>query len=220
MDDVLIRYKDVEICHDENTILENINLEMRAGEFLYITGKVGSGKSTLLKTFYADMPIESGQAQIFDFDLRKLKDKQIPALRRQIGIVFQDFQLLTDRSINDNLDFVLKSTGWKDKNDIQERIRKVLNQVGMSNKGYKMPYELSGGEQQRIVIARALLNSPQIILADEPTGNLDAESGYKIVQLLHAICASGTAVIMTTHNTQWVQQFPSEVLMCEEQRLI
>ncbi|GHU71125.1 phosphonate ABC transporter ATP-binding protein [Bacteroidia bacterium] len=219
MEEILIRYKEVEICRGENTILEEVNLEMRAGEFLYITGKVGSGKSTLLKTFYADIIIESGQAQIFDFDLRKIKNKQIPALRRQIGIVFQDFQLLTDRSVNDNLEFVLKSTGWKDKNDIQERIERVLNQMEMSNKGYKMPYELSGGEQQRIVIARALLNSPQIILADEPTGNLDAESGYKIVQLLHAICASGTAVIMTTHNTQWVQQFPAKVLKCEERRL-
>ncbi|MDR1682211.1 MAG: ATP-binding cassette domain-containing protein [Candidatus Symbiothrix sp.] len=220
MAEILIQYKDVEICRDENIILQAVDFRLHSGEFLYIVGKVGSGKSTLLKTFYADIPVESGQARIFDWDLRKIKSKQIPTLRRQIGIVFQDFQLMTDRSVNANLEFVLKSTGWKDKNEIRERIKEVLNQVGMSNKGYKTPYELSGGEQQCIVIARALLNSPKIILADEPTGNLDAESGNKIVQLLHNICAGGTAVIMTTHNQQLVQQFPAEILKCEERRLI
>ena len=219
MEEILIKYKNVEICIGENTILENVDFELHSGEFIYITGKVGSGKSTLLKTFYAEMPIENGTAKVLDFDLRKMKLKHIPALRRQIGIVFQDFQLLTDRSVNENLQFVLKATDWKDKTDIQERIQKVLAQVEMDNKGYKMPYELSGGEQQRIVIARALLNSPQIILADEPTGNLDTESGQKIVQLLHNICAEGTAVVMTTHNNQLVQNFPAKVLNCEEGRL-
>jgi len=219
MGETLIKYKNVEICIGENSILEDVDFELHSGEFIYITGKVGSGKSTLLKTFYAEMPVENGEAKVLDFDLQKMKLKHIPALRRQIGVVFQDFQLLTDRSVNENLRFVLKATDWKDKADIQERIQKVLAQVGMDNKGYKMPYELSGGEQQRIVIARALLNSPQIILADEPTGNLDAESGQKIVQLLHNICAEGTAVVMTTHNNQWVQNFPAKVLNCEEGRL-
>jgi cell division transport system ATP-binding protein len=217
--EILISYEGVEIRRDENVVLTDVSFELRKGEFLYIIGKVGSGKSSLLKTLYSDIPIERGTARIFDFDLQKIKRKEIPLLRRKIGIVFQDFQLLIDRSVEKNLQFVLKATGWKDKDFIQSRIQEVLNQVGMSNKGYKMPHELSGGEQQRIVIARALLNSPELILADEPTGNLDPETGSNIVQLLHDISDKGTSVIMTTHNYQWVQTFPSKIKRCEDGKL-
>jgi cell division transport system ATP-binding protein len=219
--DVLISYKKVELCRGENVVLKDVGFELRKGDFLYILGKVGSGKSSLLKTLYCEMPIESAEeARILDYDLQKIKNKQIPLLRRKIGIVFQDFQLLTDRSVQANLEFVLKATGWKEKTEIAERIQKVLEQVGMSNKGYKMPYELSGGEQQRIVIARALLNSPEIILADEPTGNLDSESGTHIVQLLHEISKQGTAVMMTTHNYGWVKTFPGKVKKCKDAELL
>lgn len=214
MGEILIDYKGVELSRGDNIILQNVTFQQHKGEFLYVIGKVGSGKSTLLKTLYAEMPIDRGEAFILDYNLRKIKEKQIPMLRRKVGIVFQDFQLLTDRSVNKNLEFVLKATGWKDKDQINERIIDVLDEVGMTKKGYKMPYELSGGEQQRIVIARALLNSPEIILADEPTGNLDAESGYKIVQLLHDISEQGTAVIMTTHNYALVQNFPANIKRC------
>ncbi len=174
--DTLISYKDVEIHREENVVLRNVNMELNKGEFLYIIGAVGSGKSSILKTIYCDTDINKGEAHVFDYDLNKIKRKQIPQLRRKLGIVFQDFQLLIDRSVEENLKFVLKATGWKNKVEIHDRIANVLSQVGMQNKGYKMPHELSGGEQQRIVIARALLNSPEIILADEPTGNLDPET--------------------------------------------
>ena len=220
MEDVLISYQNVELYRGENLILRDVTFEQRKGEFVYIIGRVGSGKSTLLKTLYCDMPICKGEAFIFDYDLMRIKNKQIPMLRRKVGIVFQDFQLLTDRSVRKNLEFVLQSTGWKDKNEINDRIRSVLTQVGMTNKGYKMPYELSGGEQQQVAIARALLNSPGIILADEPTGNLDMESGRRIVQLLHDISDAGTAVIMTTHNSRWVEEFPAIIKKCEEGRFI
>jgi len=216
----LIDYKNIDIQKHENVILKDVNFSLEKGEFLYIIGKVGAGKSSLLKTIYCELKIEEGTAIVFDYDILKIKKAQIPFLRRKIGIVFQDFQLLTDRSVHKNLLFVLKATGWKDKNEIQKRIAEVLEQVGMSNKDYKFPHELSGGEQQRIVIARALLNSPELILADEPTGNLDPETGSQIVQLLHDISKTGTAVIMTTHNYQWVQNFPAKVMKCENQRLI
>jgi len=217
---VLVDYKNVGIQKGGNVILKDVNFSLNKGEYLYIIGKVGSGKSSLLKTIYCEMRIHEGMAMVFDYDLLKIKRKQIPFLRRKIGIVFQDFQLLTDRSVHKNLLFVLKATGWKNKIDMQKRIEEVLEQVGMSNKHYKFPHELSGGEQQRIVIARALLNSPELILADEPTGNLDPETGTQIVQLLHDISKTGTAVIMTTHNYQWVQNFPAKVMKCENQRLI
>ena len=220
MNDVLISYRNVELCRGEHVILRDLCFELQKGEFVYIVGRVGSGKSTLLKTMYCDMPISSGNALILDYDLMKIKNKQIPMLRRKIGIIFQDFQLLTDRSVRRNLEFVLRSTGWKDKNEINNRIHAVLIQVGMANKGYKMPYELSGGEQQQVAIARALLNSPNIILADEPTGNLDMESGRRIVQLLHDISDSGTSVIMTTHNNRWVEEFPAIIKKCEEGQFI
>ena len=216
----LIEYKSVEICRDEHIILDEVSFELAENEFLYIIGKVGSGKSTLLKTLYAEMSIKEGEARIFEYDLMRINRKQIPFLRRKVGIVFQDFQLLTDRSVKNNLQFVLKATGWKDKKEMGQQIEKVLTVVGMLNKGYKYPHELSGGEQQRVVIARALLNSPKLILADEPTGNLDPETGSKIVQLLQDISKAGTSVIMTTHNYQLVQNFPGKVKKCEAGRLI
>ncbi len=212
----LIRYENVEIRREENVILQNVNFELQKGEFLYIIGTVGSGKSSLLKTIYREMPLNNGTGQVLDYDLNKIKRKHIPSLRKKLGIVFQDFQLLTDRSIKDNLKFVLRTTGWKNKTLIEDRIKEVLHQVGMDNKGYKFPHELSGGEQQRIVIARSLLNSPEIILADEPTGNLDPETSKKILQLLHDICDRGTAVIMSTHNYQLVNMFPGKVKKCHE----
>lgn len=211
---ILLKMKNISISREENVILRNASFELRNGEFVYIIGKVGSGKSSLLKSLYCELPIESGEASILDYDLNQIRRKDIPYLRRRLGIVFQDFQLLTDRSVIKNLEFVLKATGWK-KNEMAEQIAKVLHQVGMQNKGYKLPHELSGGEQQRIVIARALLNNPVIILADEPTGNLDPETGAQIVQLLHDICKEGTAVIMTTHNYTLVQNYPGRVVKCE-----
>jgi len=217
---VLINFEDVEICQEEMVVLQGVNLQVRKGEFVYIIGKVGSGKSSLLKTLYCDVPVSKGVAQIFDYDLCHMKRKNVPFLRRKLGIVFQEFQLLTDRNVEANLSFVLKATGWKDKIEIQERINEVLGKVGMPKKGYKMPHELSGGEQQRIATARALLNSPDIILADEPTGNLDPETGSEIVGLLQTIRESGTTVLMSTHNMSVVQSFPGRVLKCENGRLI
>ena len=208
----LIEYKDVNVYRKDLNVLRNVNFELRKGEFVYFIGKVGSGKSSLLKTFYADVPVEDGDARVFDYEMTSIRKRDIPYLRRKIGIVFQDFQLLTDRSVQSNLEFVLKATGWKDKEAIENRVEEVLSMVGMQNKNYKMPHELSGGEQQRVVIARAMLNSPEIILADEPTGNLDPETGNLITQLLHDICTSGTAVIMTTHNHNLLKSYPGRVI--------
>jgi len=219
-EELLVKYTDVVLNREENTILRDVNLTVNRGDFLYIIGKVGSGKSTLLKSMYAEIPIESGDAQVFDYRLQKIKRKQIPYLRRKIGIVFQDFQLLIDRSVEKNLEFVLRATEWKNKTMIKDRIHEVLVQVGMQNKAYKMPHELSGGEQQRVVIARALLNSPPLILADEPTGNVDPETGSQIVALLHAISQKGTAVMMATHNYSIVQAFPGKIMRCENMHLI
>jgi len=215
MDNIIINYKDVSLSRDGSSILKDVNLEITTGEFIYLIGKVGSGKSTFLKSLYSEVPLDSGIGQIFDFSLNDIKRKQIPFLRRKIGIVFQDFQLLIDRSAEKNLEFVLRATGWKNSDEIKDRIEEVLSQVGMQNKGYKMPHELSGGEQQRIVIARALLNSPEIILADEPTGNLDPETGTQIVKLLHEISQKGTAVIMSTHNYAIVQRFHGRIVKCD-----
>lgn len=217
---IIVKYRDVEILRKEHVVLKNVSFELKDGEFLYLIGKVGSGKSSLLKSIYSEIPINEGNAKVFDYDLTRIKRKDIPMLRREIGIVFQDFQLLTDRNVYDNLLFILDATGWKKRADIDERIEKVLKQVGMLNKSYKMPHELSGGEQQRIVIARALLNKPRLILADEPTGNLDPETSEQIVHHLHEISANGTAVIMATHNMALVQQFPGRVLRCEGKQLI
>ena len=218
-DTTLLRLDGVEICRDENVILHDASFTLCNGEFVYVIGKVGSGKSSLLKSLYCEIPMSQGDAWLLDYNLCKMKRKDIPYLRRKLGIVFQDFQLLTDRSVIKNLEFVLRATGWKKKSEIKERIDDVLHQVGMHNKGYKMPHELSGGEQQRIVIARALLNDPKLILADEPTGNLDPETSGQIVQLLHDICEKGTAVIMTTHNYTLVHNYPARIVKCENARL-
>ena len=207
--EALIRYTDVEIHQQELCVLNDVNLELHKGEFVYLVGKVGSGKTSLLKTFYGELDIASGEAEVLGYDMLHIKRKHIPQLRRKLGIVFQDFQLLTDRTVYDNLEFVLRATGWKSKGEIKDKIEEVLNLVGMSNKGYKLPNELSGGEQQRIVIARAVLNSPEIILADEPTGNLDSETGHAIAELLHGISEAGALVVMTTHNLQLLREFPS-----------
>ncbi|MDR0746174.1 MAG: ATP-binding cassette domain-containing protein [Mediterranea sp.] len=212
---LLLQLEHIDIQRDENVILRNASLTLRDGEFVYVIGKVGSGKSSLLKSLYCEIPIIHGKARLMEYNLRRMKYKEIPFLRRKLGIVFQDFQLLTDRTVNSNLEFVLKATGWTRKDEIDTRINDVLNQVGMPNKGYKRPHELSGGEQQRIVIARALLNDPKLILADEPTGNLDPETSSQIVQLLHDICRRGTAVIMTTHNYNMVHNFPARIVKCE-----
>lgn len=216
----IIEYRHVEVFRKELLVLKNVDFSLEEGQFVYLIGRVGSGKSSLMKTMYAEIPIETGEARIFDYDLMRIKRKDIPMLRRQIGIVFQDFQLLSDRSVYDNLLFVLKATGWKNKADIDERIAQVLKEVGMSNKSYKMPHELSGGEQQRIAIARALLNRPKLILADEPTGNLDNETGCQIMNLLHTISREGTAIIMATHNIQLTEQFPARVILCEDKRIV
>lgn len=215
----LVNYSNVQLNRDENIILRNVNLTVNRGDFLYIIGKVGSGKSTLMKSMYAELPVESGSARVFDYELASIKPKLVPFLRRKIGIVFQDFQLLIDRTVEKNLEFVLRATGWKNKQEISDRIHEVLVQVGMQNKTYKMPHELSGGEQQRVVIARALLNSPALILADEPTGNLDPETGSQIVSLLQEIAGRGTAVIMSTHNYSIVQAFPGKIMRCEQMEL-
>ncbi|HLW10046.1 MAG TPA: ATP-binding cassette domain-containing protein [Fermentimonas sp.] len=216
----IVNFSNVQLNRDENIILRNINLTVNRGDFLYIIGKVGSGKSTLMKSMYAELPIETGSARVFDYELSNIKRKLVPFLRRKIGIVFQDFQLLIDRTVEKNLEFVLRATGWKNKREIKDRINEVLLQVDMQNKTYKMPHELSGGEQQRIVIARALLNSPALILADEPTGNLDPETGSQIVALLQEISSRGTAVIMSTHNYSIVQAFPGKIMRCEDMALI
>ena len=214
--EALIRYTDVEIHQQELCVLNDVNLELHKGEFVYLVGKVGSGKTSLLKTFYGELDIASGEAEGLGYDMLHIKRKHIPQLRRKLGIVFQDFQLLTDRTVYDNLEFVLRATGWKSKGEIKDKIEEVLNLVGMSNKGYKLPNELSGGEQQRIVIARAVLNSPEIILADEPTGNLDSETGHAIAELLHGISEAGALVVMTTHNLQLLREFPGKVYRCAD----
>ncbi len=217
----IIRYKNVDIHIDSKIILENVTFTLEEGEFAYILGAVGSGKSTLLKTIYGEVPITDGEAVVFDeYDMNKLRSKKLQALRKRIGIVFQDFQLLTDRNVYDNLDFVLRCTGWKSERERGKRIREVLSLVDLSQKGYKMPHELSGGEQQRIVIARAILNKPALILADEPTGNLDSDTGNNIMRLLHRICREEkSAVLMITHNEQWLTAYPGTEYNCMEGKM-
>ena len=219
MSEPLIRYSNVSVCQQGLEILNDINFELKPGEFTYFIGKVGSGKTSLLKTIYGELDIQSGEAEVMGYNLRTIKRKQIPELRRRLGIIFQDFQLLTDRTIHANLDFVLRATGWKDKVEINMRIEEVLEEVGMSGKGYKMPNELSGGEQQRIVIARAILNKPELILADEPTGNLDMETGRRIVELLKEISAQGSAVLMITHNLNTLAEYPGKVYRFENHHI-
>ena len=211
----IIELSNLSVYQRNILILSGINLTIKKGEFVYLIGKTGTGKSSLLKTLYADLPVIEGNATVVDFSLTKIKKKEIPFLRRKLGIVFQDFQLLIDRSVHDNLLFVLKATGWKQKNLINDRINEVLNKVGLHTKGFKMPHQLSGGEQQRVSIARALLNDPELILADEPTGNLDPETSEEIILLLKEISKNGTAVLMATHDFMMIEKFPSRTLKCE-----
>ncbi|MDT8394146.1 MAG: ATP-binding cassette domain-containing protein [Bacteroidales bacterium] len=218
--DTIISFKDVPVYQKDNLVLSDVNFTIEKGEFLYIIGKTGSGKSSLLKTIYAELPLKQGEAIVSGYDLRTIKKKDVPFLRRQLGIIFQDFQLLTDRTVFDNLLFVMKATGWKDKQKIQERIQDVLDKVGLGTKGFKMPHELSGGEQQRVGIARALVNDPEVVLADEPTGNLDPETSHGIMELLFEISKSGRAVIMATHDYSLFQFFKSRTLVCEDGKLV
>ena len=211
---MLAKYTQVQICQDERTILSEVNLEIHEGQFIYILGEVGSGKTSLLKTIYGELPIASGEATVLDNNMLRMKTRLLPKLRRQLGIIFQDFQLLRDRTVDENLDFVLRATGWKKKVDRERRIIEVLEEVGLPDKTRHMPYELSGGEQQCVCIARALLNSPKLLLADEPTANLDVDNGRKVMDLLNKIRQQGTAVVMSTHNEQWTKLFPGIIWRC------
>ena len=209
-----VRLENAQIRQNENVILSDVNLTIQPGEFVYLIGTTGAGKSSLLKTLYGELPLSEGDGEVAGFELTKLKRRKVPMLRRKLGIVFQDFELLTDRSVNDNLKFVLKATGWKDKKRMEERMEEVLTKVGLQTKGYKMPYELSGGEQQRVAIARALLNEPELILADEPTGNLDPATISGILNLLKEISLGGKAVLIATHDYAGMKQFDARTLVC------
>ena len=211
----LITYTDVEVRQAEQVVLRNVNLHVQNGEMIYLLGKVGSGKSSLMKTFYGALPIAAGEARVLDYDVVHIRRRKLPYLRRRLGIIFQDYKLLTDRSVEENLLFVLRATGWKNKQLMHDHVYEVLKQVGMENKAYKKPHELSGGEQQRVVIARALLNSPEIILADEPTGNLDGETGREIMDLLYSISQAGITVLMSTHNINWPELYPGRKWLFE-----
>lgn len=213
--DTIIELNDVNIYQKKVLVLRNVNLNVEKGEFLYIVGKNGSGKSSLLKILYADLPLIQGEGIVAEINLKKIKTSQISILRKKLGIVFQDFQLLSDRTINDNLLFVMKATGWKDKVKMAERLEDVLNKVGLGTKGFKMPHQLSGGEQQRVSIARALINDPDIILADEPTGNLDPETSEDILSLLFDISKTGRAILVATHDYSLFEKFPSRTITCE-----
>lgn len=218
--DVIIDLKECIIWQQDHLVLSGVNLSVKKGEYLYLVGKVGSGKTSLIKTLNAQLPLKNGTGIIAGYNLSTIKNREVPYLRRKLGIVFQDFQLLIDRSVNENLEFVLKATGWKDKKEIDARIAEVLEKAGLTLKGYKMPHQLSGGEQQRVVIARALLNDPEIILADEPTGNLDPETSDGIIRLLIDISKTGRAVIVATHNATILKQYPSRTIRCDEGKLI
>ncbi|MCK6638554.1 MAG: ATP-binding cassette domain-containing protein [Bacteroidia bacterium] len=213
--EAIISLDKVSIFQKHNMVLNNVKFSVAKGEFIFLLGKTGSGKSSLIKTLYCDVPFKQGEAKIAGFDLSKIKTKEIPYLRRKTGIIFQDFQLLYDRTVNENLTFVMKATGWSDKKKIEDRAQEVLDKVGLATKGHKMPHELSGGEQQRVSIARALLNNPEVILADEPTGNLDPETSEGIIRLLRDISSTGTAVIIATHDMLVVSKFPARTLRCE-----
>jgi cell division transport system ATP-binding protein len=217
--DVIIELTNCSIWQQNHLVLSNVNLRIGKGEFLYLVGRVGSGKSSLIKTLNAQIPLKEGVGLVAGYDLSKIKKKEVPYLRRKIGIVFQDFQLLTDRSVNENLEFVLKATGWKNRTEIDTRIGEVLEKVGLGLKGYKMPHQLSGGEQQRVVIGRALLNDPEIILADEPTGNLDPETSEGILRLLTNISKTGRAIVVATHNYTLLKKFAARTLKCENGEL-
>ena len=218
--DTIIRLENASIFILDHLVLAGVNLQVSEGEFVYLIGKVGSGKTSVIRTLNAEYPLVEGNGYVCDFELHNLKTSEVPFLRRKLGIVFQDFQLLTDRTVNDNLAFVLKATGWKNKTEIEQRIASVLERVGLAHKGYKMPNQLSGGEQQRVVIARALLNDPEIILADEPTGNLDPETSDDIMNILLDISASGRAVLMATHNYTMLNRYRARTFKCHDGKLI
>jgi cell division transport system ATP-binding protein len=218
--DIIIELTDCSIWQQNHLVLSNVNLRVAKGEFLYLVGRVGSGKSSLIKTLNAQIPLKEGTGLVAGYDLSKIKKKEVPYLRRKIGIVFQDFQLLTDRTVNENLGFVLKATGWKNKIEIDTRIGEVLEKVGLGLKGYKMPHQLSGGEQQRVVIGRALLNDPEIVLADEPTGNLDPETSEGILRLLTDISKTGRAVVVATHNYTLLKKFSARTIKCDDGKLV
>lgn len=218
-DESVIQFENASIFQDDHLVLSGVDLNIRKGEFTYLIGRVGSGKSSVIKTINAELPLKKGSASVVGFSLENIRPRLVPYLRRKLGIVFQDFQLLTDRSVYDNLFFVLHATGWKNKSDIDNRINQVLTKVNLEKKGFKMPHQLSGGEQQRVVIARALLNDPDIILADEPTGNLDPETSESIMTLLREISDSGRAVLMATHNYTLLKKYPARTFKCEEGKL-
>ncbi len=211
----LVHIEQANIQQEHHVVLKDVNVDVYPGEFVYLIGRTGSGKSSLLKTMYGELPLDNGSATVVDHDLLKLKRRDIPGLRRKLGIVFQDFQLLFDRSVHDNLLFVMKATGWKDKDQMSAKITELLESVGLPTKGYKMPHELSGGEQQRVAIARALINDPPLILADEPTGNLDPDTSKEIMELLHQIIGTGKAIVMATHDYNMINQYPGRILRCE-----
>ncbi len=219
MSESVLKLDSASIFQDKNLILNEVNIDVKKGEFVYLIGKTGSGKSSLLKTLYCDLGLAHGKGEIVGFDLNAMKDKNIPFLRRKLGIVFQDFKLLNERKINNNLDFVLRATGWKDKVKIKQKIEDVLTKVSMQNKGHKFPYELSGGEQQRIAIARALLNDPELILADEPTGNLDPETSIEVMEVLQDLNKKGNTILMATHDYGLLLKYPSKTLKCENNRV-
>jgi len=218
--DNVITLENAVIGINDHIVLTDVNLSVGKSEFVYIIGRVGSGKTSLIKTLNAELPLLEGTGIVADFQLDKIKRKDIPFLRRKLGIVFQDFKLLSDRNVENNLEFTLRATGWKNKEEIKDRIAEVLEKVNLGYKGYKMPHQLSGGEQQRVVIARALLNDPEVIRADEPSGNLDPETSDEIMQILLAIAESGRAVMMATHNYQLIKKFPSRTLKCENEKLL
>ncbi|MDC6362573.1 MULTISPECIES: cell division ATP-binding protein FtsE [Flavobacteriaceae] len=215
MPETIVKLEDVAVFQNENLVLKDIDLEVKKGEFVYVIGKTGSGKSSFMKTLYADIPLKQGSGNVVDFDLRKLQEKEIPFLRRKLGIVFQDFKLLPDRNVNNNLLFVLKATGWTDPSKMNSKIEEVLDKVGMKTKGFKYPHELSGGEQQRIAIARALLNDPELILADEPTGNLDPQTSVEVMKVLQEINQNGRTIIMATHDYALILKYPHKTLKCD-----
>ena len=221
MAEIIVELKQANIYQGDNLILQNVNLIVEKGQFVYLVGKTGAGKSSLLKTLYGDIPLREGDGQVAGFNLREMDWKKVPYLRRTLGVVFQDFQLLTDRNVNDNLKFVLKATGWKDVRLMDEKISDVLDKVGLKSKGFKMPFEMSGGEQQRVDVARALLNSPKLILADEPTGNLDPETSDEIMQLLFQISKDyGTTIMMATHDYMVINKFPARMLRTDRGKVI
>jgi len=219
MSETILTLKEAAIFQKENLVLSNINLTLNKGEFVYLIGKTGAGKSSFMKTLYADLPLQKGEGSIVEYDLNNLKEKEIPFLRRKLGVVFQDFKLLSDRTVFDNLDFVLKATGWKNKTERKAKIEEVLTKVTMQTKGFKYPHQISGGEQQRVAIARALLNNPELILADEPTGNLDPQTSMEIMEVLRDINAQGNTILMATHDYSMIMRYPSRTLKLEDQKL-